>query len=219
MPARNSRKTYLTNGYYHLYNRGVEKRTIFLEEQDYKVFLNYLKQYLLPKPTVELQEKLANPETNYKEKAALLSLIRLNNFSENLKLLVYGLMPNHFHLEVNQNDPETIDIFMNSLCTRYTMYFNAKYKRVGPLFQGVYKAVEVTSEPQLLELSRYIHKQTLVLENQPSSYEDYVGQRHTDWLHPEIILDYFSTTRPEMSYEYFINGDHDIGNIDKIILE
>jgi putative transposase len=219
MPARNSRKIYLTNGYYHLYNRGVEKRTIFLDEQDYKVFLGYLKEYLLPKPTLELQEQLANQDINYKERATIVKILRLNNFSDDLKLLAYGLMPNHFHFEINQQDPETIDIFMNSLCTRYTMYFNAKYKRVGSLFQGVYKAVEITSEAQLLELSRYIHKQTLVLDNQPSSYLDYIEQRQTQWVHPEVILGYFSKSRPNLSYEYFINGDHDIGNIDKIILE
>lgn len=43
MPAKNSTKTYLESGYYHLYNRGVEKRLIFLDQQDYGVFLSYLK--------------------------------------------------------------------------------------------------------------------------------------------------------------------------------
>ena len=54
MPARNSIKQYIENGYYHIYNRGVEKRLIFLDEQDYSVFLSYLKEYLLPKNESEL---------------------------------------------------------------------------------------------------------------------------------------------------------------------
>ena len=49
MPSKNIIKTYIENGYYHIYNRGVEKRKIFLDEQDYKVFLSYLKIYLSPK--------------------------------------------------------------------------------------------------------------------------------------------------------------------------
>ncbi len=219
MPARNSRKVYLTNGYYHLYNRGVEKRTIFQDEQDYAVFLNYLKQYLIPKPILELQEKLSNPLTSYRERTSIVQLIRLNNFSGNLKLLAYSLMPNHFHFEVNQNAPETIDIFMNSLCTRYTMYFNNKYSRVGHLLQGVYKAVSITLDSQLLELSRYIHKQALILNNQPSSYPEYIGQRKTEWVHSEIVLGYFSKSKPNLSYEFFINGDNNFENIDKIALE
>jgi putative transposase len=219
MPARNSRKIYQAKGFYHLYNRGVEKRVIFQDDQDYAVFLNYLKQYLLPKPTSELQEKLANPSTHYKERDLIVKLLRLNNFSDSLELLAYSLMPNHFHLEVYQENPETIDIFMNSLCTRYTMYFNKKYNRVGHLTQGVYKAVAVTSESQLLELSRYIHKQAIILNNQPSSYPEYIEQRKTEWIHPEIILNYFSKSRPNLSYEYFVNGDKEFENIDKITLE
>jgi putative transposase len=68
MPSKNSIKSYVENGYYHLYNRGVEKRIIFLDQQDYGVFLSYLKEYLVPKNEKELHEKLSNPNTSYKEK-------------------------------------------------------------------------------------------------------------------------------------------------------
>jgi hypothetical protein len=49
MPAKNRIKEYFENSYYHLYNRGVDKRPIFTEQQDYAVFLSYLKTYLVPK--------------------------------------------------------------------------------------------------------------------------------------------------------------------------
>jgi len=62
VPSRNSRKIYFEDGYYHIYNRGVEKRKIFLNSQDYGVFLSYLKEYLLPKSTEELDLKLADPD-------------------------------------------------------------------------------------------------------------------------------------------------------------
>jgi len=49
MPGKNALKTYVENSFYHVYNRGVEKRNIFLDEQDDKVFLSYLKLYLTSK--------------------------------------------------------------------------------------------------------------------------------------------------------------------------
>lgn len=164
MPAKNSRKTYATNCYYHLYNRGVEKRTIFQDQQDYGVFLSYLKEYLLPKDEAELNKKLSDPDISYQDKDKVLKKLRLNNFNQEITLLAYCLMPNHFHFFLKQKSMGAIDKFMNSLGTRYTMYFNRKYKRVGSLYQGVYKAVPITSDAQFVYLSKYIHKQGLALQ-------------------------------------------------------
>lgn len=216
MPAKNSLKHYLENGYYHIYNRGVEKRIIFLDQQDYAVFLSYLKDYLTNKNEAELKEKLADNNIPWIEKDKILKRLRMNNFFDEIVMLAYCLMPNHFHLFVKQKSSGSIDKFMNSLCTRYTMYFNKKYKRVGPLYQGVYKAVLVTSEAQLLHLSRYIHKQALTLqgdalqkERQPCSYPEYVGERKTLWIHPEEILSYFSKENPTLSYKNFVTAADD----------
>ena len=222
MPARNSIKQYLENGYYHLYNRGVEKRSVFLDQQDYSVFLSYLKEYLLPKNLQELSEKLADPNTSYKEKDKIIKLLRLNNFAGEITLLAYCLMTNHFHLLVKQKSAQSIDIFMNSLGTRYTMYFNRKYKRVGSLWQAVYKAVLVNNEQQLLHLVRYIHKQALNSqeeETQPSSHSEYLKKRKTEWVHPEEILSYFSKNNPNLSYEPFVIQTEDPKIIDNIKIE
>ena len=227
MPAKNRRKQYLENGYYHLYNRGVEKRLIFLDEQDYSVFLSYLKEYLLPKNEQELYKKLSDETTSSKEKDKILKLLRLNNFSTEIKLIAYCLMPNHFHFFIKQKNPNSIDKFMNSLCTRYTMYFNKKYKRVGSLYQGVYKAVLVDNEQQFLHLSRYIHKQALASQGQalrsygeqPSSYPEYLGLRKTEWVHPEEILSYFSKVNPSLSYEEFVKQEDDFEILANLTLE
>jgi putative transposase len=204
MPAKNSRKLYVNNGYYHIYNRGVEKRIIFLDQQDYSVFLSYLKEYLLPKDEKELYQRLSDPNLYYKEKDKILKRLRLNNFDQEISLLAYCLMPNHFHFFVKQENIGAIDKFMNSLGTRYTMYFNRKYERVGSLYQGVYRAVLVENESQFLHLSRYIHKQAIDLGNQPSSYPDYTGIRKKLWVKAEEILSYFSKTNPSLSYEKFV---------------
>lgn len=232
MPAKNAVKTYVENGYYHLYNRGVEKRLIFQDEQDYAVFFSYLKTYLLPKNEKELQSLLANPQTSYPERQKILAILRLNNFSKEIKLLSHSLMPNHFHFLVKQASAMTIDNFMNSLCTRYTMFFNKKYKRVGSLYQSVYKAVFVETDEQLLQLSRYIHRNSPLLQksatkglpfrawiSEKSSLPEYLGQRKTKWVHPEEILSYFSKTNPQLSYQSFVEQTEDISLIDKLIID
>jgi putative transposase len=210
MPAKNRLKTYVENGYYHIYNRGVEKRTIFQDEQDYGVFLSYLKEYLLPKDQEALSQKLQSPHISGLEKDKILKSLGRNNFNEEIMLLAYCLMPNHFHFFIKQRSAGSVDKFMQSLGTRYSVYFNRKNKRVGPLFQGVYRAVLITHESQFLHLSRYIHKQALAFqgltleEKQPSSYLEYIGERNTAWTHPEEVLAFFSSTIPSLTYASFV---------------
>ena len=230
MPAKNSIKQYAPDSYYHLYNRGVEKRQIFMDTQDYTVFLSYLKSYLLPKDSLNLQKMLADPLTPWRQKDRIIKLLRLNNFSETLELLAYCLMSNHFHFLFKQTEADTIDKFMNSLCTRYTMYFNKKYKRVGKLFQGVYKAVLVTSDEQLLHLSRYIHRNptSLALQGDAlqgykySSYQEYLGLRDTKWVKPDQILSFFSKSGYN-SYKIFTEDvsleEVSIGKVSKLTLD
>ncbi len=229
-PSKKSIKVYAENGYYHLYNRGVEKRVIFQDEQDYSVFLSYLKTYLLPKNESELRQKLANPTLSCKEKEHLLQLLRLNNFADEITLITYCLMPNHFHFLVKQNSAVGIDLFMNSLCTRYAMYFNRKYKRVGSLYQDVYKAVMVVSDEQLLHLTRYIHRNPVRSASKgdafrteimglPSSYPEYLGQRQTKWVHPEETLEFFSKTYPILSYQAFVEQEEDLRLIEAVVID
>lgn len=210
MPARNSIKEYKSDSYYHIYNRGVEKRLIFIDEQDYNVFLSYLKNYLQPKDEAFLQDTLSNPLSTAKQKADALKFLKLNNFNGVISLIAYCLMPNHFHFLIKQTVAIGIDKFMNSLMTRYTMYFNRKYKRVGHLFQGKYKAVLVQTEDQLLHLTRYIHLNPSIkgqaFQRYPhSSFLQYISDKHVDWIKPEEILAYFSKHRHN-SYEDFVGN-------------
>ncbi len=211
MASKNSTKIYVPNSYYHIYNRGVEKRIIFQDEQDYSVFLSYLQTYLTPKDEKALQIILNSDESSPKDKA--LKLLRLKNYSNDLELLCYALLPNHFHLLIRQKGI-VINNFTNSLGTRYAMYFNRKYKRKGVLFQDVYKAVLIESDEQLLHLSRYIHlNPTKALHLSPgrwkesvfpSSLPEYLGNRNTDWIKKDYILSYFSKNKPQNSYFNFL---------------
>ena len=201
MPAKNSVKTYIANGFYHVYNRGVEKRNIFLDEQDYLVFLSYLKLYLSP-----VEETIKNTTNNinldYEEKnSKIFRLNELKNFFRKIKLITYVLMPNHFHLEVQQVGVKDLENFMRCLIIKYTMYFNKKYKRVGTLFQGRYKAVSIFGKERLIDLSLYIHRNPIELlaENQLlesyswSSYPAYIGNHEVKWLNKDIILSNFES--------------------------
>jgi len=151
MPAKNALKNYVEQSFYHLYNRGVNKETIFLDDQDYKAWLSYLKFYLSVS-SLRGESLKVSPSR------------QLKNYTDKIKLIAYCLLPNHFHMMVWQNDAESINYFMRSLATKYARYFNRKYKRVGPIFQGVYKAVLVESEQQLLYLTKYIHRNQLNLQ-------------------------------------------------------
>jgi len=225
MPGKNVIKLYVENGYYHIYNRGVEKRPIFVDKQDCAVYLNYLKEYLLPKDEQTLRNRLADKTISYKEKEKIIKLLRLNNFSGEISLLAYCLMPNHFHFLVQQKSLNSIDKFMQSISTRYTMYFNRKYSRVGSLSQSVYRAVLVTTDEQLLHLTRYIHKQALASQGEtlqeirPSSYLYYITKGKTEWVHPEIIFTHFSQKNPTFSYENFVKQENDYSLIRKLILD
>ena len=208
MPAKNTLKLYVQNGYYHLYNRGVEKRETFLDKQDYGVFLGYLKEYLLPKNEEELYKQYNAAGTDWQTKQEIRKILARNNFANEINLLAYCLMPNHFHLLIKQKSASSIDNFMRSLCTRYSVYFNRKHKRVGSLFQGVYKGVLVENDPQLLHLSRYIHKQAYYQGESsiihPCSFPEYLGQRTAAWIKSKEILSFFSKTNLRLGYKSFV---------------
>lgn len=190
MPAKNSVKQFIENGYYHIYNRGVEKRNIFLDEQDNAVFLSYLKKYLDP-------HLGSDPKS----------------FAKEVDLLAFCLMPNHFHLLAKQITLSGITKLMRAICTKYVMYFNRKYNRVGTLFQGKYKAVTINEDIYLLHLSRYIHLNPFPGSDpksyQFSSYFYYLGEKSADWIKPSEILGFFRTAKKTslkdcLSYQSFV---------------
>jgi len=176
--------------YYHIFNRGVEKRKTFVLRQDYERFLFHL-------TACNDERPLHNTLQMYRGLASLIALIeRWKTRKPYVSILCFCLMPNHFHLLLKQCGADGIPRFMQKLSTAYTMYFNTKHDRVGALFQGTYRAVHIKDEGYLSHLSRYIHINPLdlqypdwkrkgirnpmqaqkFLQSHPwSSYRDYLG--------------------------------------------
>lgn len=213
MPSRNTVKDFTPNSYYHLYNRGVDKRRIFEDSEDYQKFLYYLKVYLTP--SVKLHEEMPLLRKN----------LTSNNLAEEVTLLAFCLMPNHFHLLLHQESTNGITRLMRQLTTAYSMYFNKRYERIGPLFQGIYKAVNVKTE-DLLALSSYIHvhpeadRGVDLNEFKWSSFLTYSGSQKLPWIETETVNEAFKKTGTTKSYRDFVKqNNQDLSSLSNLILD
>lgn len=164
----------VTGEYYHIFNRGNEKRDIFTQTRDYKRFLQtfYYYQFTGPKQSFS---KYAKSDLNSFKPEAEKRLV---------EIICYCLMPNHFHFLVKQLKDNGVSIFLSQISNSYTKYFNTKYTRVGALLQGVFKNVQIETDEQLIHISRYIHLNPVVsgLVKKPeeykwSSYPEYITQK------------------------------------------
>jgi len=190
MPAQRINKKKVV--YSHIYNRGVNKSIIFNDEEDYKVFLSYLKGYLTP------PAKPGDVTKVFTVKGRSFKGIphQPKNYFNKIDLIAYSLMPNHFHLLLQQTNDGSIEKFMRSLCTRYVMYFNKKHQRSGPLFSGPYKSVKIKDATPLLLLSRYLHYHPKagakgLNKDDYSSYPEFLGSRETSWVKSKVVITFF----------------------------
>ncbi len=127
-----------------------------------------------------------------------------------IKVLAYCLMPNHFHLLI-QDPFEFISFFMKVLHGRYAQYLNKKERNRGHIFQDRFKSIIVDKKSYLLEVSRYIHLNPVKahITEAPdmykwSSYNFYVKSNFSlpGWLDISDILEYFNGNRKE--YKGFV---------------
>lgn len=186
-----------------------------MDSSDYKMFLYYLFVYLAPAEVIE------------KAYPNLKIAIKNGNFFQKVTLHSYVLMPNHVHLLIHQSENKYITQFMRRLTNAYTTYFNKKYDRVGSLFQGVFKCVSVESDPYLLQLSRYIHRNpapilqpTQKLEDYLwSSYRIYLDLQKTSYVEKDFILQFFSVKNPMLSYQSFVESEVESILPDEVLIE
>lgn len=148
-----NRRNITTGEIFHVLNRGVDKRNIFLDGQDYFRFVHNLFEFNDPSPVFNLGYFL-----NRNQSIDLRSrYIKRKPRKLIVEVLAFCLMPNHFHLLIRQKERGGITKFMRKLGIGYAKYFNQKYERTGTLFQGRYKAVLVNREAHFIHLPYYIH--------------------------------------------------------------
>jgi putative transposase len=176
--------------FYHIYNRGTEKRNIFMSRSDRDRFLALLYYANQDAPAdLKLQGStlLKNP------------LARTG--TPLVEIAAYCLMPNHFHLLVREAEDGGISKFMQKVTTGYTMYFNKKNERNGSLFQGRFKATHVANDRYLQYLVSYIHLNPVKLIEpkwKESGIADRAGAEHyLDTYASSSYLDYLGKQRPE----------------------
>lgn len=196
--------SFSTDCYYHIYNRGVEKRKIFEDRFDYWRFLETLEFYRKSPVPVKLSDF----------RRGKLGIRKIETQTEIVKIHCFCLMPNHFHLIIQQISDKGISVFMRKISDSFTKYFNTKHERVGSLFQGPFKAKLIETDEYLLQLSKYIHRNPKELkfphsvwegEQYPySSYKYYISVEKHSFCDTELILSYFSKTNPNSDYQSFV---------------
>ena len=164
---------FVENQIYHIYNRGVEKRDIFLDDKDYLRFIHDLFEFNDRDPAFNVayyfNSKSKEVKSQYLEKERKPRKLLV-------EILLFTLMPNHFHLLLKQKQENGIVKFMQKLGTGYTNYFNKKYDRVGGLFQGRFKAVLINEEAHLIHIPFYFHTNPIDLIYGSSTSIDWRGQ-------------------------------------------
>ena len=132
--------------FYHLYNRGVDKRTIYLDQYDHRRFIELL--YLCNSSAAICIRDIHRDH---------LSAFEFETGDQLVAIGSYCLMPNHFHILATPLVEGGITTFMGKLATGYSMYFNKKYERTGALFQGRFKGEHANRDEYLKYLYAYIH--------------------------------------------------------------
>lgn len=219
--------------FYHVFNRGVEKRNIFMDKSDYYRFIHDLYEFndknMVVNVVYHTDKNYGSPTSENRKPRELL-----------VEIICYCLMPNHYHLLLRQRIDNGVSKFLQKLGVGYTHYFNQRHKRSGVLFQGKTKVVFVKNDAQFTHLSRYIHLNPVELIESKwkehginnwkkakeklekyrwSSYLDYISKRNfPSLINKKPILDYFDNKE---KYKKFIEewALKDIGYIEDLVIE
>lgn len=225
---------FVNGQFYHIYNRGVLKNNIFLDNSDYVRFIHYLYAFNSVTPIPHIDRVLKDV------RGPASDIIKIVRGEPLVDIASWCLMQNHFHLILRQRIDNGIRRFMHKVETGHAMSFNKKYNRSGVLYEGRFKAILIEMDEYLSHLFRYIHLNPVdliesgwkekgiedwdrvnkFLENYRwSSYPDYIGKKNfPSILNKEAFGWYFKS--PE-EHKKFIQSwvSEDMYTIEELILE
>ena len=200
--------------YYHIYTRGVEKRKVFLNRRDYERFTTLL----------YVANSKARVHISNLSKYSYTDFFKIVRDETLVDVGCYCMMPNHFHLLLKEKEDGGISKFLSKLLTGYSMYFNTKNERSGPLFVKPFRAKHIQDDRYLNYLFAYIHlnpvalytpnwevffyllknfDRSLLKEYRYSSYQDFIGKRDESVILNRLQFpEYFATAN---DFENMIN--------------
>jgi hypothetical protein len=209
----------ISGRFYHIYNRGVDKRPVFSDAQDFLRFYESL--YLFN------DENFDRRYGRDDQRLAILAShpVREDERKPFVRIGAFILMPNHFHLFVEQIADEGASKLMHKLCNGYSHYFNIRNDRCGALFESRFKAKGIDTDAYLVHVPRYIHLNALDIsdpnwregsisdwEQAEKRLQSYPWSSHGAYLGEEQLLpvvdrDLVQKLFPTTSeYMYFLRG-------------
>jgi putative transposase len=229
-----------TGEIYHIYNRGVDKRVVFMDDVDYVRFIHDMFEFNDQNPPLQNLTYHFAP-SNSKNLGQIPKKRSHEPRKFMIELMAFCLMPNHFHLMVRQKCENGVSNFMKKLGGGYTNYFNQKYKRSGALFQGKYKFEHLRTDNHFIHLPYYIHTNPLDLFDKDwrerklknkkaaihflkaykwSSFLDYIGIKNFPSVTQREFLERFSRTPTfyEKDFKEWLS-DIELSTIAPIIIE
>ncbi len=186
----------IPGAYFHVYNKGIESRSIFTDQEDYEVFLKYIREYLtLPQDRSSMKTRFEIDGHSYEGVPHL-----PKNYYSEVELVAYSLNAHHFHLLLKEIIPGSMGKFMRSLCTRYAIYYNHKYQHVGGLFQGTFQSRLVPTANLVKLLTYYLHHR-----GEQTSLLAYTTDEDVVYPSADTTLESFGMNRQQYA-EYVSNG-------------
>src|SRR3989344_7443988 len=209
-------RNFISGQIYHVVNRGVDKRNIFMDEDDYTRAIHNIFEFNDQNPTLNSGYLFSKAKFDISNHIDLRNQYDKNPRKLLVEILAFCLMPNHVHFLLRPRIEKGVTTFMRKFGAGYANYFNQKYQRSGALFQGRYKSVLVNKEQHLLHLPFYIHLNPLDLKEPQwrnreitsskaamnhlnsyrwSSYLDYIGVKNFPSLtQRDFLLNLFGGT-------------------------
>src|SRR3989344_551564 len=194
MPYRNS--PLVVDQIYHIYNRSVARKPIYLDKRDYERALSLIHYYSFNEPPLRYSHFRRLPEDQQ-----TFHLKYMKKQPRRVAIYAFCLMPNHFHFLLSTTLVKGITRFISDFQNSYAKYFNTRNDRSGALFQSMFRARHIETDEQFLHVARYIHlnpytsyvvkKLTDLKDYLWNSFYDYIRGQERDIVHKDRLMGMF----------------------------